>query len=417
MKIPFTRLFFKACILLFFSFPLLSRAQGGVSTDELFQQARKAAFSGHDYPAAITFCKLALEKSPDYGDIRNFLGRLYAWSHFEDSAKQVLLVELGRHPDDEDAMAAMTDLENWNGHADSALAYCNKGLVYHPGSSLLLLKKAKILSGLSRYKESALITDTLLQRDPRNAEARALSQQTGSRSAKNQLGIYYDYVRFDKQYNDPWHLISVDYKRMTGIGAVIGRVNYANRFNHNGLQYEMDAYPRFSRVFYSYLNAGYSPDNGTFPGYRAGFSLYANLLRSFEAEAGFRYLYFGNDTWIYTFSAGKYVKNYWFNLRTYLAPGNNSISRSFIFTARYYSGREDYISLGLGTGISPDDRSNNVQLGSPYKLQSERIALGFNHIVKSSNVLLATATLIRQEYLPGTRGVQLDLGLGFQKRF
>ncbi|MDR3716838.1 MAG: YaiO family outer membrane beta-barrel protein [Puia sp.] len=398
--------------------PLQTRAQVSLSADDLFQQARHSAFSDHDYPAAIERCKKALEKSPDYSDIRVFLGRIYAWNHHLDSARQALGYVLDRHPDNEDAAAAMTDLEYWNDHSDQALSWCDKGLFYHPASRDLLLKKAKILNDLGRFKESAAITDTLLRTDPKNAEARALALQTRFKAAKNQLGVYYDYVYFDKEFNAPWHLASVDYKRQTKIGAVIGRINYANRFNSNGVQVEGDAYPKISRTFYSYINAGYSHDVGIFPKYRAGFSLYANLPKSFEAEAGFRYLYFSSDTWIYTLSAGKYYRNFWFNARTYLTPGNSNISQSYTVTTRYYyGGADDYLSLALGTGISPDDLSNNIQLNSHYELKSNKLSVGYNHAIKKLNVVFATATLINQEYLPGTRGNQVDIGIGYQKRF
>ncbi len=418
MKNPIGRFLFHSILLISVSFPLLTRAQENLSSDDLFQMARKSAFSEHDYPKAIDLCKKALEKSPDYSDIRNFLGRIYIWSHFADSARQTLNEVLERHPDNEDAIAALADLEFWNNHSTQALAYCEKGLVYHPRSQSLLLKKAKILNDLARYKEAAAITDTLLKSDPKNAEARALAQQTRYKSAKNQLGLYYDYVYFDKQFNDPWHLVSMDYKRQTSLGAVIGRINYANRFNTNGIQFETDAYPRISRTFYSYLNAGYSHDVGIFPKYRAGFSLYANLPQSFEAEAGFRYLYFSSNTWIYTLSAGKYYKNYWFNFRTYLTPGNSNISQSYTFTTRYYyGGADDYLSLGIGTGISPDDLSNNIQLNENYQLKSNKITAGYNHAIKKMHVIFITATLINQEYLPKTYGNQLDIGIGYQKRF
>jgi YaiO family outer membrane protein len=90
------------------------------------------------------------------------------------------------------------------------------------------------------------------------------------------------------------------YSRLTKFGTVIGRVNYANRFQTDGLQAEVDAYPRLSNVFYTYVNAGYSENAGVFPKYRAGFSLYANLPKSYEAEAGWRYLYVSEATNIYS---------------------------------------------------------------------------------------------------------------------
>lgn len=402
------------CLLL----PLASRAQRNLSSDELFQQARRSAFHDHDYPRAILLCKTALEKSPDYADIRNFLGRIYTWEHQLDSAREALLYVLDKHPDNEDAAGALADLEYWNDHSAQALVYCDNGLSFHPASRTLLLKKARILSDLKRFKEASAITDSLLRWDPNNTDARVLALQVRSKAARNQVGVYYDYVYFDREFDNPWQLASVDYKRQTSLGSVFARVNYANRFNTNGVQFETDAYPHISRVFYAYLNAGYSNDVGIFPKYRAGFSLYANLPLSFEAEGGLRYLYFSSDTWIYTFSVGKYYKNYWFNFRTYLTPDNAAISQSYNLTCRYYyGGADDYFTLGVGTGLSPDDGSNNVQLNEGYKLISNKVFAGYNHAIRRLHVIFATVTLINQEYLPGTHGNQLDIGIGYQKRF
>jgi YaiO family outer membrane protein len=393
-------------------------AQNSLSCDSLFHLARISAFNDHNYPAARSLCKEAMAQCPGYADIGVFLGRLYSWDHQPDSARPVLLAVIDKHPENEDALSALTDLEYWNGHSDSALVYCERCLAVHPSARDMRLKKIRILIDLKRYKEAAQFTDTLVRADPRDGELRSLSLQARSLAAKNQLGINYDHVHFDKQFDAPWELASIDYKRQTAFGAVIGRINYANRFRNNGLQAELDAYPHISRTFYGYLNVGYSGDVGVFPHYRAGMSLYANLPKAFEADAGFRYLYFSDATWIYTVSVGKYLKNWWFNLRSYLTPGRASTSQSYTLTTRYYyGGADDYFSLALGTGISPDDRSNNVQLNNVYPLRSNKLAAGFNHALNKMSIMFLTATWLNQEYLPDVHGNQLDIGIGFQKRF
>ncbi|HLF45282.1 MAG TPA: YaiO family outer membrane beta-barrel protein [Chitinophagaceae bacterium] len=257
-----------------------------------------------------------------------------------------------------------------------------------------------------------------MKEDPKNAETRSISEKIKDQASKNKFGINYDYVSFDKQFDDPWHLVSMSYSRSTGIGSVIGRLNYANRFSNGAMQLEADAYPRISKTFYSYINVGISDTSGVFPHYRAGFSLYANLPHSFEAEAGFRYLYFNDATWIYTGSVGKYFKNYWFNLRTYITPGNSNISHSYSFTTRYYfGGADDYFAFGFRTGISPDNKSNNVQLSSPARIKSNSLSAEYNKSFKGLTILNLTGSWQHQEYLPATFGNQFSFGIGIQKRF
>jgi YaiO family outer membrane protein len=409
--------------LLLFLLSLISTvalAQNGPSSDDLFQQARKLAFDNKNYPGAIVLAKHALAQSPDYTDIRIFLGRLYTWYDKPDSARIQFVEVLTKHPESEDGALAYGSLEFWEDNTEKALQIVNQALKFNPGSADLLLLRAKILNGLKQFREANLAVDSVLLKNPKNTEARALSSRIRDNSSKNKIGVNYDYVYFDKQFNAPWHLASFDYSRQTPIGSIAARVNYANRFNTNGTQFEIDAYPRISNLFYAYAGGGYSNNVGVFPKYKAGFSLYANLPASFEAEAGFRYISFSGPTWIYTAAVGKYYKNYWFNFRTYLTPSNNSIAQSFGLNVRYYyAGADDYFSLGIGTGISPDDPRNNVLLnnGNPYKLRSNNISAGYKHAFKTLNVLFINFSLVNQEYQLNTRGNQFNAGVGYIRRF
>ncbi|MBC7688440.1 MAG: tetratricopeptide repeat protein, partial [Aquabacterium sp.] len=69
-----------------------------ISSDDYFQMARNAAFKNKDYPLAIQLSKQALQQSPGYTDIQVFLGRVYYWSHYTDSALTVLKAALEKKP-------------------------------------------------------------------------------------------------------------------------------------------------------------------------------------------------------------------------------------------------------------------------------------------------------------------------------
>lgn len=414
------------CWMLMLSAPL--RAQ---DSDELFKQARSAAFEKKNYPLAIELSRRALSQSPRYADIRIFLGRLYTWSDKTDSARRQFEAVLRQEPGHADASLAYASLEFWNDDEEKALKLVNDGLKTHSDSKDLLLLKAKILNALKGYEEADRVVTQILKGDPKNTEARAMSRRIKDNSSRNKIGLSYDFVHFDKQFSDPWQLASFDYGRQTALGSVTARINYANRFKTNGLQFELDAYPKLSPTFYTYVSGGYSAD-GIFPNYRAGFSLYANLPASFEADAGFRFLRFDDNTWIYTLSLGKYVKNYWFNIRTYLTPSENTLSHSYSFNARYYfGGADDYITVGGGTGLSPDVSSNIVLIGGIgedgrpasmlvselYRLKSNNLTLGFSHSFKALNILSLSLSWVNQEYRKDTFGNQTTAALSYQRRF
>lgn len=395
------------------------KAQETASSDELFKDARDAAFEDKNYAMAKQLAFQALKISPAYADIEIFLGRVYAWNNQYDSARYHFSKVLSTNPVNEDASIAYADLEYWDEHYEKALDICNTALNSYPASQPLLLRKAKNLNALKKYDEASRIADDILKIDKGNKDALALALSIKDARAVNKISIGYDHSHFDKQFDKDWNFLSISYGRKTKLGTVIASMNYANRFGSDGIQGEVDAYPRISKTFYSYVSFGYSGNVGVFPKYRAGFSLYANLPKSFEAEAGLRYLYFTSATNVYTFALGKYYKSFLFNARTYLTPSDGSLSQSYSLAAHYYfKGADDFISLSVGTGISPDDKNQNIQFSNKQnKLSSKKISASFSHTFLKWNILSLGAGLINQEYQPSVKGNQLNFSVGLSHRF
>lgn len=388
------------------------------TSDELFKNAREAAFDHKDYDKAKQLAFQALEISPAYADIEIFLGRIYTWNKQYDSARYHFSKVLGTAPINEDASIAYTDLEYWNDNYNAALNICNRALAVYPASEALLLRKAKILNATKKPAEASIITDQLLKNNNHDSAAMALAATIKNAAKVNMLSVSYANSSFDKQFDKPWQFASISYGRYTKLGSVIGRINYANRFGENGVQGEIDAYPHISKTFYSYVNFGYSDNVGVFPNYRAGFSLYANLPKSFEAEAGLRYLYFSSATYIYTFYVGKYYKNFLFSARTYMTPSNAGISQSYTLAARYYfKGADDYIGISAGKGLSPDENTQVILFNSKNRFSSEQISAKYSHTFLKWNVISISAGLINQEYQNSVYGNEFDVSVGLSHRF
>ncbi|MDQ0476902.1 YaiO family outer membrane beta-barrel protein [Chryseobacterium sp. MDT2-18] len=399
-------------------FPFALYSQQNLSADELFSEARNAAFEQKDYTTAIKLTKEALEKAPDYTDISVFLGRLYTWTNDLSSARAVFDGLEKKEVRDEDFFIAYASLEYWNYQNDKAIEILNKGLEYHPQSEALLLLKGKVDFNNSNYADAEKAVNTLLRINPKNTEARALSIKINDFTSKNAIGIAYNFSHFDKQFDDDWHIVGLSYKRVTPIGSVILKGNYANKFASSGTQIELEAYPKLSKMFYLYVGAGYSNDVGIFPKFRSGVSLNANLPKSYEAEVGYRQLYFSNNIWMYTASVGKYYKNFWFNLRTYITPDNDNISQSYTGTVRYYTtGATDYFAFQIGTGISPESYLSNLLENEIYKLKTFKIGGEYNFAVQKTNLFSISAMYYNTEYLPKTKGNQYDFSLGYTKKF
>lgn len=389
-----------------------------LTSDELFTHARAAAFESKDYSKAIGLIKEAIQKSPDYADLHIFLGRLYTWSDKIDSATYVFVNMHNKNVKAEDFYLAYGYMLYWNNINQKAAKIINEGLQEHPSSEDLLVLHSKFNYGIKQYGEADKSVTRLLQINPKNTEANSLAQNLKDYTAKNAVSIQYDFTHFDKQFADDWHIVGLSYKRATSLGSIIFKANYANKFADNGVQFELEAYPRISKMFYLYVGAGYSENVGIFSKYRTGVSLFANLPNSFEGEIGYRQLYFSNNIWLYTASIGKYYQNLWFNLRTYLSPGQNNISHSYTGTVRYYlKGANDYIGFQAGTGISPEENRNNLFMEDAFKLKTYKIGANYNFSVQKRNLINISATYFNQEYRPAEKGNQYDFSIGYSRIF
>jgi YaiO family outer membrane protein len=139
----------------------------------------------------------------------------------------------------------------------------------------------------------------------------------------------------------------------------------------------LDAFPSLGKKSYGYLNVGFS-EAFFFPKFRFGTSVFWNLPKAYEIEAGYRYLQFTETTHIITSSFGKYISNWWLNLRLNFIPGTEGSSSSGNLQVRYYfSGPEDFFSFQASTGVSPDEENRDFQ---SQLLNSYRVRVGYQHL-------------------------------------
>ena len=326
-----------------------------LTVDQLYEKARTAAFDEENYETARRYAYEALDRSPNYHGIRIFVARLYSWESNYEKAEEELDYVLDNDPQNRRALTALVDNQKWSGQMDAALEVTNRALQYYPGDIEFMLVKASVLYGMENYEEAEQTYKAILAEDSGNRKAREGLEDSQLQQMKYRAKISYRYDRFRTIF-DPWHFTEFGLTRQTPIGSIIGRVEYAQRFGSDGVQFNVDAYPSIAPGLYAYVSAGYS-QSPVHPDYRFGFSLYKSLPAAFELEAGIRYLDFGaSQTDIYTLSLTKYRGSYLFTARTYLVPSSGGTSRSLNLVARRYFGTaETYISLNGGYGTAPTE--------------------------------------------------------------
>lgn len=71
--------------------------------------------------------------------------------------------------------------------------------------------------------------------------------------------------------------------------------------------------------------------------------------------------------------------------------------------------------LTIGTGFSPDDRNNNIQLNTNTSLSSKKVEVSFRNTWKKKNVILINAGWMNQEYEAKNITSHYSFGIGFEK--
>ncbi len=393
----------------------LAQENTNLTSDELFTQARNVPKEKANYPKIIEILKSALVKSPDYADIRLFLGRIYTWNDNLDSARFQFNQVLAKDAKNIEAYSALFDVEYWNDNYARALDHANMGLLQDPSSAELSLKKAKALNALKDSRQALSFLKKYNKLNPEQDTTKSYYSSLMGSTTKNAVSAGYEFVYFDERFNDPWHFSSIGYTRKTAIGSVSGNLIYSNRFKTDGLQGEIEAYPSIAKNIYAYVGAAFSKSS-TFPVFRSGISLYYSLPKSFDAETGFRYLDFSpSKTYIYVLALGKYSGNFYFNLKTYITPSDGTLSHSYTFSTKYYlSDRYNVIGAQIGTGISPDDLRNVRGIGN---LHTYKLGVNYSRDLVKNLTLSTSGLWFYEEYRPQTWGNQFGASISISRRF
>ena len=381
-------------------FLLLGTGLWTMLSAQTFEQARDYAFNGEKAKARAV-CRAILAREFD-SDVAILMARTYAWDSQYDSARIVLNQVLAQSTENGDALSALADVEYWSENYPEAIKYCDRILANDPENETVLMQKAKILNSSEDYNGAIKVLETLLESNSANSDAMIMLDKVRLELIKNKLTINYTYDYFTNAgYDkDPWHMVYLQYSRKTPIGSVVGRVNWAYRFGGDAFQYEVDAYPSTGKKSYLYLNYGFS-DEDIFPNHRAGLEWYRSFPLAFEGSLGGRLLYFegSKGVKIYTGSIGKYLGNYWFSLRSYVTPGEESASVSgSLSVRRYFADAEDYIGLRVGGGRSPDERRLLLFDNQSANLKSMSVRADYNHIFHNRWIFNTAVGFANEEY-------------------
>mgnify|MGYP003633343786 FL=1 len=206
-------------------------------------------------------------------------------------------------------------------------------------------------------------------------------QQILKRISSNQIGVNYELISFTKDFpvHKSWNSVSAEYQHYFGANSVAGRITYSDRFINDGVLYELDTYPVFSKKLYGNAVLSFS-EGGFYQRFGTSASLFYSLGNGYEVEGGIRYLNYEQDNFLST-SLGltKYVGSFYLNARASFGPKKDDrFIQNYQVTTRYYfSNAADFAYVRIGTGISPDDVNRFSQVVNNPSLKAYYVSTGF----------------------------------------
>ena len=400
-----------SAVIVFFCVSGSVQAQSGINADSLLQEAQQAAQQGK-YNNSRRLAEQVLQVAPEYTDAALLLGYTYAWEQKYDSANAVLQPLLTSAPQNAGVYLALAKVALWSAEKpEQVLAYAKQGLALAPESGELKEYQIRALVNLHRYKEAEAVFNSLLHTYTRHQDIKKLLEEQES---KHSLRTEYQFSTFDQDIPN-WHLAAVEYTRLLRSGSLTGRVNYANRFEQNALQGEVDYWPHLNEKTYLYLNAGFSSSE-LFPDYRAGLEVYRKLPLNLEASLGARALVFPEQTvWLYTGHLGAYFSNYWAGFRQFVQYQQGTVqATSILQVRRYFRSPEQHLTLTLSRGSTP---TNQVGLQEISRIGASRVGLESRFRLSNSFYWGALLQYEHEELSEGRFRNRYTSGLSLQYRF
>jgi len=242
---------------------------------------------------------------------------------------------------------------------------------------------------------------------------------------KNSVTFNSSFSVFNEVF-EPMSYANISYKHETALGSIIPRINYSNRFGINGVQYDLDVYPKITKGLYAYVNYGFS-NSEIYPNHRVGGDVYLNVKGGLEFSAGGRFISFTNtDVTLITNSVGYYTGNYYFSLRSYITPSKDDLTSlsGNVLIRKYLKGAENYFGVNFGIGYSPELRQltsqSQILAETLLYLESQRLSFEYQFPSKNDiNTYSTTIGITREElsFSPGSFFLSFSAGLTYSIKF
>ncbi len=407
-----------------------------------YKKAYDLAFEGKTRVAKEVLLEV-LKKNPEDIKSKVLLAQTYSWQGFYDAARKEFNQVISVDKNNVAVWVSAIKNELYAKNSATANGLANKALKYIGANKEIERLKKMALNQIATkaYDENGWFNvpskiQSLKKKQKEKAVKKAISSEDAKENEEvkkpeakkefnNRISIRNSATVFD-QRNQPMVFSTIEYKRQTLAGSILPRINYANRNGQNGVQYDIDFYPKFSKRFYAYLNYGFS-NSSLYPKQKVGGDLYANLPGAMEFSAGGRHIALQDrKVTVITNSIGHYRGNYYFSLRSSITPKSDNLTRvsGNLLVRKYLKDANNYFGLNVGMGYSPEIRQllsgGELLAETLLFIESQRMSLQYQFTTKNNpNVYSASLGVSRQEksFDSGSYIWAISAGFAYQIRF
>ncbi len=409
-------------ILVIFCFFYLMNAQAQkkeLNVDSLYYKAN-GFYKKKAYTKALPIVNLALNLAPNYIDIRvlriRVLQRLKKIEVAESDIQY--LVSYEKAITYKNLVLAQINLIKTTNELNNFIA---KVEVFYEADLDFELSKAEAYLRLEDKKTTGFLVNKISNHSL-NKEQKYRYRQLLKKIKNNQIGVYYDINSFMKEYptTKSWHTIQLEYMKFLEKYSLGARVTYSKHFVNDAVLYELESYPVFSDKMYGFINISASSKADFFQNYGVKASLFYTVVKWIEVEGGFRYLSYNTDNFLsYVIGATSYQNKFYLNARVFLGPKiNGDFIQNYQANVRYYyDNTENYVSVRVGTGISPDEASRFIQVTSNPSLNSYYATIGATKRLNDNYNISANIGFLTEELTGSKTGNQLIGNIGLKYRF
>lgn len=390
-----------------------------IDTDKLYLEALQE-YRQENYNKAVELTTTALQVAPGYHDIRILRVRsLFALKQFKETDKDIdlLLKSAAQYEGVKTiSLQRLHQLEK-----NKALDFSERLLQIYGLDPEISIHKARLLLEAGNHEEARELAVKTYDSSGLDYGQRYALLQLLNLTVKDAVQVTGQYISFSEDYprNDSWYVLSAEYQHNFTNLAVIGRATYSDRSYNSGSLYEIEAYPVLSEKMYGFVNFGIS-EGKIFPDHRASASIFLNFATSFEVEAGFRSLFYNDNSYL-TGIGGltAYTGKFYLNARAFVGPERHEqFVQNYQFNVRYYlSTPENFIFGRLGSGISPDEPALYTRAQENPSLEAWYLSAGINKTIGLSHVLILSSGLLSEDLLREETGRQFTASLGYRYKF